>query len=287
MRPAADLRAYGRISPQAEFGHGPPVFSKRYCAGHADIVLNQAFEVQTLGNTGKNNNILENRMLSEFRSVISWALAIVVLAGCAASTARPPERSVWGIKVSAALQSYIDYPASKPQPKLPAEFIVWLAPHGVITDKTMFNSSGNAEWDMAASLALRNAYRLPPDDDGRVPYQAIVSMSPARLFATAVNVPRPGLGREDRPTYGEKIAATVRRHVVFPDAAQLPGNPGAEFDVRLDTDGSIKTVDLTKSSGYSDWDVAARRALLKTETFPLDVSGKAPQRIFITMRPKL
>jgi len=188
---------------------------------------------------------------------------------------------------NAALLPYIDYSASKQQPKLPAEFIVWLAPHGVITDKTMFNSSGNAEWDMAASLALRNAYRLPPDDDGRVPYQAIVSMSPARLFATAVNVPRPGLGGEDRPTYGEKIAAKVRQHVVFPDAAQLPGNPGAEFDVRLDTDGSIKTVDLTKSSGYSDWDVAARRALLKTETFPLDVSGKAPPRIFITMRPKL
>ncbi|MBT2325900.1 TonB C-terminal domain-containing protein [Variovorax paradoxus] len=75
--------------------------------------------------------------------------------------------------------------------------------------------------------------------------------------------------------------------MVFPDAAQLPGNPGAEFDVRLGTDGAIRTVDLTKSSGYPDWDAAARRALLKTETFPLDVSGRAPPRIFVTMRPKL
>jgi hypothetical protein len=225
-------------------------------------------------------------MLNEFHSAY-LALAILVLAGCAASTQPQPDRSTWGMKVSDALQPYVGYPASKPQPKLPAEFIVWLAPHGVITDKTMFNTSGNAEWDMAASLALRNVYRLPPDNDGNVPYQAIVSMSPSRMFATAVKVPRPGLAAESRPTYGEKIAAVVRQHVVFADATQLPGNPGAEFDVRLGTDGSIKSVDLSKSSGYPDWDGAARRALLKTETFPTDVSGRAPPRIFVTMRPKL
>ncbi|MBT2325901.1 TonB C-terminal domain-containing protein [Variovorax paradoxus] len=126
---------------------------------------------------GANALLEKNYMLSKFRSAFFLAVAIAVLTGCAAPKPPPPEASTWGIKVSAALQPYIDYPASKPQPQLPAEFIVWLAPHGIITDKTMFNSSGNAEWDMAASLALRNAYRFPTDSNGHVPYQAIVSIS--------------------------------------------------------------------------------------------------------------
>jgi hypothetical protein len=165
--------------------------------------------------------------------------------------------------------------------------MVWLAPNGLITDKTMFNSSGNAEWDMAASLALRNASPLPLDNDGRAPYQAIVSMSPARLFATPVNAPRLGARRDDGPTYAEKIAARVRPHVVFSDAAKVPGNPGAEFDVRLRSDGWITNVELTKSSGYPVWDAAARSALIKTEVIPLDMNGKVPPRMFITLRPKL
>lgn len=226
-------------------------------------------------------------MLNRSCRAFFLALAAAVLVGCAAPAPPKPDASAWGRKVAAALQPYIDYPASKPRPKLAAEFLVWLAPHGVITDKTMFNSSGNEEWDQAASLALRNAYRLPPDIDGSMPYEAIVLMSPGRLTARAVKLPRPPSNPEGRPTYGEKIAATVRRHVVYPNVDELPGNPGVEFDVRLDADGSITSVTLAKSSGYPDWDAAALRALRKTERFPLDVNGKTPPRIRITMRPKL
>lgn len=213
-------------------------------------------------------------------------LVIIALAGCAASAPAPSASSTWGTKVSSALWPHLDYPASKPEPKLPTEFIVWLAPHGVITDKVMFNSSGVPEWDMVASLALRNAYRLPPDSTGKVPYQAVITIAPARISAAAVNVPRPGIGRDDRPTYAEKIAEVIRRHVVFADAEQLSGNPAVDLDVRLGLDGSIKSVYVAKPSGYPDWDVAARRAVLKADILPLDTNGTVPPRMLISMHPK-
>lgn len=226
-------------------------------------------------------------MLSNFRLAIVLALKVTSLAGCGTPAAPQPDKAAWGRKVAAAVEPYIEYPSSKPVPALSAEFFVWLAPHGVITDKMMFNSSGVAEWDLAASLALRNVYRLPPDNEGNVPYRAIISMTPSHVGATAMKEPRP-----DRPeirpsaSYGEKVAAMVRRNVVFPDPDSVPGNPGAEFELRLGADGAIASVALARTSGFPDWDAAALRALRKTERLPVDVNGVAPSRLFVTMRPK-
>ncbi|MGK6306599.1 cell envelope integrity protein TolA [Variovorax sp. DT-64] len=88
-------------------------------------------------------------------------------------------------------------------------------------------------------------------------------------------------------SYNGKVAAAVRPNVVFPEADLVNGNPGAEFDVRLAPDGTIVgTPALVKSSGLSNWDEAALRALQKTEKLPRDVDGTVPPRLIITLRPK-
>ncbi len=88
-------------------------------------------------------------------------------------------------------------------------------------------------------------------------------------------------------SYGGRVAAAVRPNVVFPEADLVSGNPGAEFDVRLAPDGTIVgTPALVKSSGLSNWDEAALRALQKTEKLPRDVDGTVPPRLSVTLRPK-
>lgn len=39
-------------------------------------------------------------------------------------------------------------------------------------------------------------------------------------------------------------------------------------------------------SESSWWRLRGRRALLRTKTFPLDVNGKVPARMVVSMRPK-
>lgn len=88
-------------------------------------------------------------------------------------------------------------------------------------------------------------------------------------------------------SYGAKVAAAVRPNVVFPDADLVSGNPAAEFDVRLAPDGTIVgTPQLTKSSGLSNWDDAALRALVRTEKLPRDIDGTVPSRLIVALRPK-
>ncbi|WP_418127954.1 cell envelope integrity protein TolA [Variovorax sp. KK3] len=88
-------------------------------------------------------------------------------------------------------------------------------------------------------------------------------------------------------SYGGKVAAAVRPNVVYPEADLVNGNPGAEFDVRLAPDGTIVgTPQLVKSSGLTNWDEAALRALQKTEKLPRDVDGTVPPRLIVTLRPK-
>lgn len=87
--------------------------------------------------------------------------------------------------------------------------------------------------------------------------------------------------------YGGKVAAAIRPNVVFPDADAVDGNPGAEFDLRLDPTGEIQgTPVLVKSSGIASWDAAALRAIEKTQKLPRDIDGTVPPRLIVTLRPK-
>ncbi len=85
-------------------------------------------------------------------------------------------------------------------------------------------------------------------------------------------------------SYGGKVAAKVKPHIVYPDA--VSGNPRAEVEVRAAPDGTITGTRLIQSSGNKAWDDAVLRALQKTETLPRDVDGRVPSSLVICFRPK-
>lgn len=176
---------------------------------------------------------------------------------------------------------------------------VWIDDEGVPRDASVRESSGHTALDQSAVDAVSSWSYLPARRSGiaegmwfNVPInfkladgeQARVAQDPQ--IVSSSRIAAVSSASEGQPSYGEKIATAVRRQVVFPDAKNLPGNPGAEFDVRLNSDGFISSVDLVKTSGIPDWDAAALRALRQTKAFPLDVNGKAPPRLLVTLRPK-
>lgn len=85
-------------------------------------------------------------------------------------------------------------------------------------------------------------------------------------------------------SYGGRVAAKVKPHIVYPDA--VSGNPRAEVEVRAAPDGTITGTKLIQSSGNKAWDDAVLRALQKTETLPRDVDGRVPSSLVIGFRPK-
>lgn len=85
-------------------------------------------------------------------------------------------------------------------------------------------------------------------------------------------------------SYGGRVAAKVKPHIVYPDA--VAGNPRAEVEVRAAPDGTITSTRLVQSSGNKAWDDAVLRALQKTETLPRDVDGRVPATLEIGFRPR-
>ena len=85
-------------------------------------------------------------------------------------------------------------------------------------------------------------------------------------------------------SYAGKVAATVKRNIVFTE--DLAGNPTAEVEVRTSPDGSILSRKLTKSSGSKAWDDAVIKAIDKTDKLPRDTDGRVPSALVISFRPK-
>lgn len=216
-------------------------------------------------------------------------MCALLLAACAQSADQPVQSvpiDSWGRSVAAAVRPLIVYADGLPKPAQSSDFLIWMAVDGTITDTSMYGTSLTPQWDLAASQALRDLGKVPRNEKGEVPYQAVVQIAPSGVHAYAVKSAGYSISGRARPSYGVKIADTVRRHVVFPDVDQVDSNPEAEFDVRLGNNGTILSVVLFKSSGLPQWDAAARAGLVKAERFPLDVNGKVPPRIIVTMRPK-
>jgi colicin import membrane protein len=88
-------------------------------------------------------------------------------------------------------------------------------------------------------------------------------------------------------TYIGRVVAKIRPNIVFSGSDTLQGNPSAEVDIRLASDGTIlQPIRLSKSSGNKAWDAAVLRALEKTETLPRDFDGKVPSSMTIILRPQ-
>ena len=85
-------------------------------------------------------------------------------------------------------------------------------------------------------------------------------------------------------SYGGKVRAKVKPNIVFTE--DIAGNPVAEVEVRTTPGGSITSQRLLKSSGNKAWDDAVIKAIIRTETLPLDTDGRVPTPLIIEFRPK-
>lgn len=85
--------------------------------------------------------------------------------------------------------------------------------------------------------------------------------------------------------YAERVRAKVMPNIAY--AGDTTGNPQAIVAVRIAPDGSILSMQLTKSSGNPAWDAAAMAAIKKSDPLPRGVDGKAPPpTLDIHLRPK-
>ena len=108
----------------------------------------------------------------------------------------------------------------------------------------------------------------------------------AQLGATGAADARGTAQKASGPSasYGSKVRAKVKPNIVFTE--DIAGNPVAEVEVRTTPGGSITSQRLLKSSGNKAWDDAVIKAIIRTETLPLDTDGRVPTPLIIEFRPK-
>jgi len=101
----------------------------------------------------------------------------------------------------------------------------------------------------------------------------------------AGNAERSSSGKPDA-AYARKIADRIRSNTIL-SLNDISGNPTVEFRIDLLPDGSLRDVQLKKSSGVDVFDQAVRRAIERAAPFPADPStGRVPSSIVISHRPK-
>ncbi len=71
--------------------------------------------------------------------------------------------------------------------------------------------------------------------------------------------------------YGARLATLVKENVVYPQLAQIQGNPQVLLSVTLDPNsGEVVGVHVKRSSGVPSWDAAVVRAVQRLGRFPSD-----------------
>lgn len=82
--------------------------------------------------------------------------------------------------------------------------------------------------------------------------------------------------------YAERVKRRVRPNIIWAGEAS-----GLEtvVAVRLGRTGTLLSASVSRSSGNSQWDDAALRAVQRSDPMPVDVSGEAPASFTITLSP--
>jgi colicin import membrane protein len=82
-----------------------------------------------------------------------------------------------------------------------------------------------------------------------------------------------------------RLQNMIRSNTVFQIPESMKGNPEAEFVVNLMPDCTVVGVKLKKSSGLSNWDDAAERAISRIKQFPRPASGTCASSYAVTHKP--
>ena len=85
-------------------------------------------------------------------------------------------------------------------------------------------------------------------------------------------------------SYAGRIRARIKPNIAFND--DVEGNPKAEVEVRVGTDGTILSRKLIQASDNKAWDEAVLKAIDKTGTLPRDTDGQVQPVMVISFRPK-
>ncbi|WP_028219252.1 TonB family protein [Paraburkholderia oxyphila] len=114
------------------------------------------------------------------------------------------------------------------------------------------------------------------DDETRAEIAALQSVEGAGATLTTAAADAASLG------YLDKVRRRVRPNIIW--AGETAGLE-TEVAVRCSPSGTLLSATVTRSSGNSQWDEAALRAVQRSDPMPLDVSGKAPSNFTIMVRP--
>ncbi len=84
-------------------------------------------------------------------------------------------------------------------------------------------------------------------------------------------------------SYAGRLVARIKPNITYP--GDVVGNPRAEVEVRVASDGTVQSRRITQSSGNKAWDDAVLRAIDKTEVLPKDTDGRVPPVLVLGFRP--
>jgi colicin import membrane protein len=85
-------------------------------------------------------------------------------------------------------------------------------------------------------------------------------------------------------SYAGRLVGRIKPNITYP--GDVVGNPRAEVEVRVSSDGTITSRRIAQSSGNKAWDEAVLRAIDKTEILPKDTDGRVPPVIILGFRPQ-
>lgn len=85
-------------------------------------------------------------------------------------------------------------------------------------------------------------------------------------------------------SYAGRLVGRIKPNITYP--GDVVGNPRAEVEVRVSSDGTITSRRIVQSSGNKAWDDAVLRAIDKTEILPKDTDGRVPPIIILGFRPQ-
>ncbi len=84
--------------------------------------------------------------------------------------------------------------------------------------------------------------------------------------------------------YRSRVSSAIRANTTY--TQEIQGNPRAEFEVRLQPNGKVSSVRLTKSSGVPSWDAAAERAIRRTDPFPCPAGATCVPVLTVSHGPR-
>jgi TonB family protein len=179
-----------------------------------------------------------------------------------------------------------EYPASARRRQQEGEVTVYavIAPSGQVKSVKVAQSSGAPDLDLAAAAAAWSASFEPHMEHGKASTAAVLIPYRFKLDEAQAPIRRPAgisMTRTDSRSLGERIKANI----VFEVPPDWRRNDPAEYSVTLFPDGSVRTVDLLSSSGLPGFDAAVRRAIEKSQPYPMTDLVGSPPRFVLRSRP--